>query len=382
MSLKPDSIVDSPYSGLYAKLAEGASRPCIHPWFVAWINAAGDATCCPQNRIRLGNIGKIPLFEIWNGDLIRDVRKAIAQGEYRLAGCEPECPYLCNSFKTPESYPPLAELITHFDFEMADDDSAYAENFKKVWQAYLTGSTQVDGFPLLIDIQATVRCNADCFMCGQPHVASLGLSKDLLDQLKPLRTYANFFRFQGGEVFTLDWFEEYLDSLDSPDYPHFLRYVITNGSLLRKTNLEKLTRGDRPVRFLVSLDGVRSETYSHVRRTLRFDRVMTTLQDLSTIQSKQGTRQLVRWNYVVMKCNLHEMKPAIDLAETLGVELNFAALQGKFPEENIFLYPDIVPFDLLPFLDDLQRYAAGKSVDIAGFDGMRRRIEAVYCGIG
>lgn len=203
------------------------------------------------------------------------------------------------------------------------------------------------------------------------------MSKDQLDLLKPLRLYANFFRFQGGEVFTLDWFGEYLDSLDSKDCVHFLRYVITNGSLLSKADLEKLVKGDRPVRFLLSLDGVLQETYSHVRRTLRFNRVMSTLKELATIQHRMGTRTLVRWNYVVMKCNLHEMKPAMDLADRLGVDLNFAALQGDFPEENIFLYPDIVPFDLLPFFDDLQRYAADKAIEIAGFDGMRRRIEAV-----
>jgi hypothetical protein len=58
----------------------------------------------------------------------------------------------------------------------------------------------------------------------------------------------------------------------------------------------------------------------------------------------------------------------------MGVDLNFAPIQGKYPEQNIFRYSDLMtrPMDMF---DELQAYSTAKSVTISGFEGIYRRLQ-------
>ncbi|HIJ84150.1 MAG TPA: SPASM domain-containing protein, partial [Magnetococcales bacterium] len=73
--------------------AEGSVSPCLHPWSNVWINAAGWVSCCPQNRMRWGNIRETPLEQLWNSNPAQRVRRLIAGGVYQAAGCDRECPF-------------------------------------------------------------------------------------------------------------------------------------------------------------------------------------------------------------------------------------------------------------------------------------------------
>ena len=173
----------------------------------------------------------------------------------------------------------------------------------------------------------------------------------------------------------LDWFVDYLKDFDNPDFRHLRRYIITNGSLLDEKTICTLTDGERPVHFLVSMDGVTMETYNKVRKNLEFKKVLSVLRILSDVQNKRVTENIVRWNYVVMKSTLKDMRQAVDLAGELQIDLNFAPIQGMFRDENIFLAPEISGIDLFEHFNKLEEYTLNNNIHVSGFAGMKYRLE-------
>jgi sulfatase maturation enzyme AslB (radical SAM superfamily) len=352
---------------------------CVHPWADLWINTAGHVTCCPQNRTRFGNIHQNSLAELWNSEAAQSVRKLVADNDYRAAGCETECPFLRGTPTAPHLPPPAEELI-NLDFKLPSQASALAENIATVASEYKDKKQYLSGFPIYVDTQPILRCNSDCTMCNQPHLSDLEHSDAILQKIESLKETAKVFRWQGGEVFTNKRFFNYLKQFDSGNNSELIKYVITNGSLLTEDRIKVLTDSENPVFFLISIDGVKKQTFEKIRIGLNYERVMACLHTLSRIQAenKQG-RKLVCWNYVVMSSTLDDMHDAIDLAAKLNVDLNFAALQGDFPEENIFHYPLHDVRILLDKFSHLKTYSDTKSIKVSGFDGLIYRVKQRIC---
>ncbi|WP_026602091.1 radical SAM/SPASM domain-containing protein [Methylomonas sp. 11b] len=347
---------------------------CVHPWADLWINAAGHVTCCPQNRSRFGNIHQHSIEQLWNSDAAQTVRRLVAEGDYVAAGCEIECPYLRGRKSAPAEPPPANELI-NLDFELPTEESDLQRNIATVIADYSNKAQILSGLPIYVDTQPVLRCNADCIMCPQPHMSDMRHSEEILQKLETLRATAKVFRWQGGEVFSSKRFFHYLHQFDTTDNPDLVKYVITNGSLLTEERIAALTEHDNPVFFLLSIDGVQQSTFEKIRLGLSYRQVMATLHFLASAQAtNRSGRKLVRWNYVVMNSTLAEMRTAIDLADDLKVDLNFAALQGDYPEENIFRYPLHDIDTLLDRFADLATYSSSKSIQVDGLSGLSYRL--------
>jgi MoaA/NifB/PqqE/SkfB family radical SAM enzyme len=349
------------------------SRHCVHPWADLWISAAGNVTCCPQNRMRFGNIHEHGLEWLWNSPSAHRVRRHIANGDYVSAGCEPECPFLRGRPAVPIELPSPDELI-NLDFVIPATDSPLRKNLVSVVADYQSGRELVSGLPVYVDSQPVLRCNADCIMCTQPHQSTLMHPEPILKKLEVLKSTAKVFRWQGGEVFSNKFFYAYLCNFSTDDNPELIKYVITNGSLLTEARIAMLTNTDNPVRFLISLDGVSRTTFEKIRVGLNYRQVMQSLNNLAEIQNRSNSRDLVRWNYVVMHSTLTEMPAAIELAQKLGVDLNFAALQGNYPNENLFRYPIVDRDEALKYFLRLQQHCSHLAINVSGFEGMIDRL--------
>lgn len=357
------------------QFSERLDRHCVHPWADVWINSAGDVTCCTQNRIRFGNIGEHSIEQIWNSEAAQTVRQLIGENQYMKAGCAPECPFLRGA-KTEASSPPPPKEQINLDFPVPQAGSALADNIETVIDDYRHKRTIVSGLPVYVDTQPVLRCNSDCFMCNQDHMSTMEQSETMLANIEVLKPTAKLFRWQGGEVFTSKRFFAYLQSFDTSENPELIKYVITNGSVLTRERLDALTQIENPVYFLISIDGTSRQTYEKVRVGLSYDRAMECLYNLAEIQAQsKSKRTLVCWNYVVMNSTLAEMRDAIDLAERLRIDLNFAALQGEFLKENLFRYPIGDPRTLIEQLAEMAAYAANKNIHVSGFDGMIYRLK-------
>lgn len=359
----------------FSELLNPTNNHCIHPWADLWINAAGHVTCCPQNRTRFGNIHQHSLAELWNSDAAQSVRKLIANNDYQAAGCEIECPFLRGAPTAPATHPPAAELINQ-DFSLPLDESTLGKNIATVAEEYKAKKHYLSGLPVYVDSQPVLRCNSACTMCGQPHTSDLQHSDEILRKIELLKETAKVFRWQGGEIFTNKRFFNYLQQFDSGNNSELIKYVITNGSVLTEDRIKALTDNDNPVFFLLSIDGVKKQTFEKIRIGLNYERVINCLHKLSTAQAEnRHGRKLVCWNYVVMNSTLDEMRDAIDLAAKLNVDLNFAALQGDFPEENCFVYPLHEAHILTDKFCELKTYSLAKNINVSGFDSLVYRLK-------
>lgn len=365
-------MVDEDGASFNERLTGAPFSHCAHPWFDMMINAAGLVSCCPQNHAWLGNVREEAPLALWHGPKAQEVRRLIGEGRYQEAQCDRQCPYLRGAFQTPERHPPLREMINP-PFDDPADDSPYARNLHGNGRAYRDKVVCWPGHPLFVDIQTTVHCNARCIMCGQPHHQDLTLPVAVLEGLAGLYPFASHFRWQGGEVFLYKAFSRYLARFLALDHPHLRAYIITNGSLLTPELLARLLQGKRPIFFLFSMDGASQTVFERVRQGLDFATVMANLEHLAATQRRLGRRDLVRWNYVVMKSTLPDMEQAMAVAERLGVDLNFAPVQGECPGENIFMARDLME-PPLPLLERLQRQAQRATVTISGFAGMAYRL--------
>src|SRR5215207_2842886 len=78
------------------ELANPQNRPrCLHPWQTLMIDVNGNVQPCAYrgnytntlNTEPLGNLNTTALAEIWNGEVARRVRRAMACGDLEAAGC-------------------------------------------------------------------------------------------------------------------------------------------------------------------------------------------------------------------------------------------------------------------------------------------------------
>jgi radical SAM protein with 4Fe4S-binding SPASM domain len=70
-----------------------------------------------------------------------------------------------------------------------------------------------------------------------------------------------------------------------------------------------------------SVDGATAAVYNGIRIGSDFDRVMANLRHLAACKQKRQTHlPIVRLNFVMMRRNIHELAPLVDLAADIGAE--------------------------------------------------------------
>ena len=358
--------------GGFLEKAGAHCGPCLHPWADMWISALGRVSCCPENRTVFGSAKDTPLDTLWNSEAAQRVRTLVAEGKYEAAGCDKECPYLRGDFSQPKQAPPAGELINP-DFDLGVEGTTHHINVENVAEDYQQRRAVCEGLPLFVDMQPVLRCNLDCVMCGQPHESPLVHDENIRQRVTELREHANYFRWQGGEVFLDREFRRVLLAEVQTAPAHLRLRVITNGTVLNRDLIVALVTGPNPVEFLLSIDGVSREAFEAVRVNGKYDRAIATLETLAELQRDSGTR-LVVWNYVVMRTTVNEMDRAIELAEQLGVDLNFAAIQGEHGEENIFCGDEAHRHRHTEEFRRLQATAASCTVSVTGLDGLIARM--------
>lgn len=346
---------------------------CDHPWSSVWVKANGDVTLCPQNRTVIGNINKEELKDVWNSKNAIKVRKYFKESKYIESGCEVECPFLRGK-KTPPSKLPPHEEMNYPDYPKLDYSGDYKNNFKKFKKNFNDQKTKIDNFPINYDIQAVLRCNFDCFMCGQDHSSKLEHDLKIQKQIEAFQNYAHIFRWQGGEVFLKKNFFEYSKNLKTDKNPYLIKFFITNGSVLNEKKLYEMCEKNNNVHFLVSIDGFTESTYRKIRRTNHFNKAINTVKTLANIQRKQNRKKLVKWNFTLMRSNVFEMIPAMKFCEDEKIDINFAPLQGNFKDENFFSFKKNGDETLYREIGKAKKLLKNFKIKVSGFEGIEYRL--------
>ncbi len=177
--------------------------------------------------------------------------------------------------------------------------------------------------PTWVNLTGTTVCNLKCFMCNQaldPNIPRWFMDEAVYDKaVAELYPFAKMVQFSAfGEPLMTPGLPKKLDDLERT---HTKLDVITNATLMKDNKLrEQLLRVLGHITF--SMDGATADTYNHVRIGADYDRVLDNIRSFCSrrLELPEAQRPRLAFNYILMKCNVHEAAEFVELAHSLGAQ--------------------------------------------------------------
>jgi MoaA/NifB/PqqE/SkfB family radical SAM enzyme len=172
----------------------------------------------------------------------------------------------------------------------------------------------VDHPPFYYSVHLNEPCNQRCIMCvpsGNHGPAELSFDEFVatFDQIKP---YAERVALIGGETLMYPHIVEVLELLAT--YP--ITVTITTNATMLDDRIGDALLALHGLVFRWSIDGATPETYERIHGRRHFQRAVGRVQTFAARARSCPNVQIVP-TYVVMRENLHEVVPFLDLAETV-----------------------------------------------------------------
>lgn len=170
---------------------------------------------------------------------------------------------------------------------------------------------RVGGLPYFYSIHLNQGCNQSCIMCmpDGKHPKTLLPFATFVDIYRQFRPYAEHLTLIGGEPLLYPWITQVLDLVAQDPIAITIN---TNATPLT----EKVTRllvALHRLELKCSFDAATPNTYKQIRGLDSFDRVLTNLERFTQAALGSSNVKLI-FHYVVMRQNLEEVLPFIDLA--------------------------------------------------------------------
>ena len=311
---------------------------CIQPWTNLFLHNSGRIQPCCMNSTCLGSVYSDNLAEVWNNEKLQFIRQNIIEHDYVSAGCKPGCPigFQISQGNNITGKNPKWLLA-------ASSNSIFKENYNAFLESVENHLLHARNKPMDIDIQSTESCNMQCIMCHQHHGKKGHIPAETISRFLTWTECIQTIRFQGGEIFIDPDFSLFLCQLKESCKTFQEIHVITNGTMIKVVDLLRMTSAPNPIRFIVSIDAISADVYRYIRRSTLYAKAWDTLNFLASRQKELSRKDIVQWNFVVMKSNFHQLKDAIRIASDLDIILHLQPIIGPYTEENIFDYPQIRP---------------------------------------
>lgn len=141
--------------------------------------------------------------------------------------------------------------------------------------------------------------------------------------------------------------------------------ITSNFTMVSDSMIEILTNGALH-RLNISLDAVNSATYAKIRQQDRFEQVINSIKEIVSAKTdKKSKYPVLAINMVLMKMNIDQLMPMIDLACTLGIrEINCApcTLPVRYQSKHTVHYKGLPEdFDLK---DELLDYSDNTTINV------------------
>ncbi|MCX8035576.1 MAG: radical SAM protein [Candidatus Sumerlaeia bacterium] len=181
------------------------------------------------------------------------------------------------------------------------------------------------GRTLLVRMDIINRCNLRCFMCPYSAAAESGAPPQIMPPALFERIAAQVFPHAYHLALSCAYeplmhpeFEGLLEIAARHEVPEW--GIVTNGVLLSEKVSAALIR-HRMVVLSVSLDGATRQTYRDIRGADLFDRVLSNVRTLQAMKRRAGSDLPHLFiNFVLMKRNVGEIVPFLELCRELGAE--------------------------------------------------------------
>jgi wyosine [tRNA(Phe)-imidazoG37] synthetase (radical SAM superfamily) len=269
--------------------------------------------CAAWQPIPVGNLFAQSWADCWNSPEARAVRRSIHDGSF--CHCDKMvCPLI------QQGLPLKAKVI--------EAGGALAEVVRGRLEA-------VDEPPTRIDLSFDRTCNLSCPACRRDLIALKSPERALLTklvehQVLPLLAGAETVNITGsGDPFASKVFRHLLSRLDPDLFPKLKVLIATNAVLFDPAQWAEISHlKGRIARVAVSVDAVKPETYSVVRRGGDWERLQRNLRFIAELR-RAGDIERFILAFVVQAVNWREMPAFIAMAKALGVDtVHFSCLQN------------------------------------------------------
>ena len=291
------------------------TKPCRIPFEVFEIHLDGEVyPCCPpfiKYETSAGNIEKQSFDEIWNGDLLTDLRQRIKNLDYSRCNRDICC-----------SYEPYTD--------------------GKIPSGYEKG-------PKILKISYDKECNYHCLTCRDTVKINTTeemekYEKNYLPKILEAAKNVEYVTLSGAGDPLYSRHSRHLIKELIKNYPEIKFKLFTNGFFLNEETLTELGIQNNIHGVSVSLDAATRETYRKILRTDAFDRVIKNLELMSEWK-RQGRLWWITINFVVHSMNYKEMPDFVKLAQRLDVLAFFSAYRPWQAAKIHKSYDDIAIFE-------------------------------------
>jgi hypothetical protein len=247
----------------------------------------------PFGERPLGYLSKNSIYEIWNSDKVKQIRKELNEGQ--ACFCQP-----CGLKRLLKEDEPVPQAPRHLEV-----------------------------LPRIF-FEPTVLCNLACFkaVCN----TESGILKTRTRKSFPFDEFKTLIDQVGKNLIRLDFFN-YGDPFVHPQavemieyikekYRHIYLYTSTNGLRLDEEKIKRIVRaGLDEITF--SVDGADQETYARYRQGGDFNQVLELMSKFAAERNKLGREvPFINWRYILFNWNdsKAQMKKAKKLAAKISVD--------------------------------------------------------------
>lgn len=170
----------------------------------------------------------------------------------------------------------------------------YFKNRLKLIRSYNKKNVTVAGFPIILQIELSNRCNLNCIMCPRQNMKrimgdmELELFKKIIDQAKGKSEVA-ILHFMGESMLNSHLFEmiSYCRSAN------IKTILSTNGTLLNEEAAKKIIQSKLDI-LILPFDGADKETFEKVRRGANFEKVIENIRDFLEIKRNSSPFTIIQ----------------------------------------------------------------------------------------
>lgn len=220
------------------------------------------------------------------------------------------------------------------------------------WLSLIAKKPIVWGNPYSLTIEPTNNCNLNCLECPSGNNSSvrtkgfidIELYKKIIDEVKGSVLYHMIY-FQGEPFLHTKLFE----FIKYADQNKIYTCTSTNGHFLSAKNCKKIIDSGLK-KLIISVDGVKQESYSKYRIGGDLEKVKQGIQTLVKYKQKFRSRYpIISLQFLVFRHNEHEIGAFKKLARVLGADqIAIKSAQVESREQNA---------NLIPTIDKYARYA-------------------------
>lgn len=260
--------------------------------------------CCPTWLPQsIGDLKKKDFNEIWNGGVIKEIRKSMIESTFSH----------CNKELCPE----IQSKTIH--------DKRFM--YSPVYRSYLDFKDgEVPFGPKIIYFSEDRTCNLSCPSCRTDYITLsdadsddiISIRENVLPQL--LKNAERLYICSSGDPFVSKIYRDFLFNFEGDKYPNLKININTNGVLFNEENYLKMEKIHKNLsEVYVSLDAALEPTYKIVRRGGNFQKVTDNLHFLKKLRDQKKLDHL-QIDFVVQDHNFKEMADFVKLGKKIGVD--------------------------------------------------------------